>query len=245
MRESDWKQLPWGRGVEVLLCGEEWVAVYKPVGVLSHPNGPKDRGRAVLSLGWSGEKESYLQNGDNGSAIRLCHRLDGPTTGILLLAVAERADWFLQAFEEGRIRKTYRAVVVGRPRSPTFVWRDRLVRTREEGRLRVQVGGQGQRAETSGRELAFRREGIPLSLLKLEPQTGRTHQIRVQAARQGLPILGDRNYGDFAANRTFRQQHNSQRLFLHAAELSWKRDGRKIRVVSTPPEEFSELFPNS
>lgn len=245
MKEADWKSLPWGRGVEVLLCGEDWVAVSKPAGVLSHPNSPEDRKRAVVRLAWSPEEESYLQAEDRGPGIRLCHRLDGPTSGVLLLALADRAEWFLKAFEEGRIRKSYRAIVVGRPRSPSFVWRDRLVRGREGGKLRVQVGGNGQRAETTGSELAFRRDAIPLSLLKLEPGTGRTHQIRVQAAKHGLPILGDRNYGDFAANRSFRQRHNSQRLFLHASELSWNRDGRKIRVVSTPPEEFSRMFPKA
>ncbi len=242
MREEEWRQLPWAKGVEFLRGGEDWVAVDKPAGVLSHPNGPGDADRAVLPLPWSEDGEVYRFAGGGHPDIRLCHRLDGPTSGVLLLAVADRADWFLQAFEEGRVRKTYRAVVVGRPASKTFLWRDRLVRGKEDGRLRVRVGSGGLAAETSGTELQFVRETIPLTLLQLEPGTGRTHQIRVQAAKHGLPILGDRNYGDFGANRSFRRKHNSQRLFLHATELSWMRDGRKIRVVSTPPDEFSRLF---
>ncbi|MBC2604108.1 RluA family pseudouridine synthase [Puniceicoccus vermicola] len=245
MKEQDWKKLPWMKGVEVLISGEDWVAVNKPAGVLSHPNGPKDADRAVLSLPWSDETEVFGAPDGDFPEIRLCHRLDGPTSGILLLALADQADWFIKAFEEGRIHKTYRAVVAGRPRSRTFVWKDRLVRGNEEGKLRVRVGGNGMRAETAGSEVGFRRDGIPLSLLKLEPGTGRTHQIRVQAAKHGLPIIGDRNYGDFGANRAFRRKHSTQRLFLHATELSWRREGRKIRVVSTPPEEFSELFPNT
>lgn len=245
MNESQWKRLPWVRGVDVLLSGEDWVAVNKPAGILSHPNSEKDAGRAILSLPWDAEAETYHDASTDLPAIRLCHRLDGPTSGILLLAIGSGADWFIRAFEEGRINKSYRAVVVGRPRERDFVWKDRLQRGKENGKLRVRVGEDGLRAETSGSELGFRRDGIPLTLLKLTPGTGRTHQIRVQAAKHGLPILGDRNYGDFAANRSFRQRHNSQRLFLHAAELSWKREGRKLRVVSTAPEEFMCLFPRA
>tara|TARA_R100000027_G_scaffold37442_1_gene27529 strand:- start:3154 stop:3891 length:738 start_codon:yes stop_codon:yes gene_type:complete len=245
MNKFDWKRLPWNRGVEVLYAGDDWVAVNKPAGTLSHPNGPSDADRSVLQMEWIGEDETFRSENEKIPDIRLCHRLDGPTSGVLLLALADRAEWFLKAFEEGRIRKTYRAVVVGRPRSRTFVWRDRLVRGSEEGKLRVRVGGNGARAETAGAELKFIRQTIPLTLVKLEPGTGRTHQIRVQAAKHGLPILGDRNYGDFRANRSFRRGQGTQRLFLHAVELEWKRDGKKIRVVSTPPEEFSSLFPNT
>ena len=241
MTEAEWKALPWGKGVRVLSSGQDWVAVEKPAGILSHPNGPKDNNRSLLKMPWKPEEEVY---GEEGSLeIGLCHRLDAPTSGILLLALPAGVDWFAKAFEDGRVKKTYLAVGVGRPRNRSFAWKDRLVRGREEGKVRVRVGGNGVQAQTDGRELEFRRDPLPLTLLELKPHTGRTHQIRVQAAKHGLPILGDRNYGDFGANRIFQRAKGSQNLFRHAAELVWKREGRDIKVVSKPPEDFGKLFP--
>src|SRR5580700_7407214 len=62
---------------------------------------------------------------------------------------------------------------------------------------------------------------VRTSLLRLEPQTGRSHQLRVQCAKRGLPIVGDRTYGDFAANRAFARGGGPKRMFLHSLEVAF------------------------
>jgi 23S rRNA pseudouridine955/2504/2580 synthase len=77
---------------------------------------------------------------------------------------------------------------------------------------------------------ALRPQG--LSLLALWPETGRTHQLRVQAATRGLPIAGDERYGDFLANRYLALEAGLKRMFLHAqrVELRHPVTGHKLRL---------------
>jgi len=237
----NWEDLPWAERVRILDAGEQWVAIEKPQDVLSHPNDAENGRRAVLKAAWDEEEEAFSLNERLG--VGLCHRLDAPTSGVLLLACGKSLEWFRAAFEEGRMRKKYWAVAIGRSRKSRFVWKDRDSKQNTNGTLRASVADSGKIAETEGREVGFRRTALPLSLLELFPATGRTHQIRVQAAKHGIPILGDRVYGDFRANRAFQRGGRSRRLFLHAKELSWKHDG-KVTVVRSPiPREFSDVFP--
>jgi 23S rRNA-/tRNA-specific pseudouridylate synthase len=85
-----------------------------------------------------------------------------------------------------------------------------------------------------------------LALLRLEPRTGRSHQLRVQCARRGLPIVGDQTYGDFARNREFARQAGTKRLFLHSMETSFEYEfgGRRhaFSAKSPLPEEFESVL---
>ena len=86
----------------------------------------------------------------------------------------------------------------------------------------------------------------PLSLLRLEPRTGRSHQLRVQCAKRGTPIVGDQTYGDFARNRAFAKANGTKRLFLHSQETAFDyeyRGKRQTFVASAPlPEEFEKFL---
>ena len=80
-----------------------------------------------------------------------------------------------------------------------------------------------------------------VSLIRLEPQTGRSHQLRVQCAKRGLPIVGDKTYGNFAANRLFARAGGARRMFLHSLEVSldYSLGGAKFgfsAVAPLPPE---------
>ena len=61
--------------------------------------------------------------------------------------------------------------------------------------------------------------GGAMSLLELEPTTGRTHQLRIQCSQRNLPIVGDRTYGDFEKNRLFEKSTTQQGMFLHAERV--------------------------
>jgi 23S rRNA-/tRNA-specific pseudouridylate synthase len=82
---------------------------------------------------------------------------------------------------------------------------------------------------------------VGTSLLRLEPQTGRSHQLRVQCAKRGLPIVGDRTYGNFAANREFARASGIKRMFLHSVSVGLEYDFKGARhafaaVAPLPPE---------
>ena len=85
-----------------------------------------------------------------------------------------------------------------------------------------------------------------LSLLRLNPLTGRTHQLRVQCAKRKFPIIGDTTYGNFSLNREIQKATGYQRLFLHAysirIEWEWKQRQHFFRAESSIPNEFNELM---
>lgn len=81
-----------------------------------------------------------------------------------------------------------------------------------------------------------------LSLIQLEPRTGRSHQLRVQCAKRHLPIVGDQTYGDFARNREFARRTGEKRMFLHSLETrfeyAWKGKTFAFAAKAELPAEF-------
>jgi RluA family pseudouridine synthase len=122
------------------------------------------------------------------------HRLDQDTAGCLVLGRTQPALAALGAmFAEGRVRKTYWAVVRGGPAEAAGVVTAPLLKrsTAKDGWW-MAVDPAGKPAETGWRVLG---RGAGLAWLELAPRTGRTHQIRVHCAHLGCPILGDARYG--------------------------------------------------
>ncbi|MCC5806035.1 MAG: RNA pseudouridine synthase [Opitutales bacterium] len=200
------------------------VALDKPPGVRSHPNSAEPDHRALLHLPYEAESEAYRMDDGSGEAVFLLHRLDAPTSGVVLMATDSAvATAVRDAFARHTVRKTYYALVRGLPARREETWRDRLRVRRERGTLRADVGA-GDLAETRI-ECLVTFSGPPvLSLLRLRPVTGRTHQLRVQCAARRLPIVGDATYGDFRFNRNYARQTGEKRLFLHAAALHLEGD---------------------
>lgn len=248
--------IPLHAGVRVLAEHPSGLlALDKPADVLSHPNGSEDNARSVITANYSLEEEAYhVRDGKGGiRKVWLINRLDGPTSGALLLATSEPAAIAARkAFATRAVAKEYLALCVGRDRLPVLrgTWDDLLVTRRggPEGARTVPVPpGQPPRGPAS-QALTHVRVGrkasgdLDLVELHLEPKTGRTHQLRVQCALRGHPILGDRTYGDFEANRELGAERGFRRLFLHAEslELSPVIAGERIRfsVRSPAPPEF-------
>lgn len=160
------------------------VAFSKPPGLLCHPVG------AVFAWSLIGLARKRFPGDD----LRLSHRLDRDTSGVTLLARDLSADQHVKAaFKARRVRKTYWAIVRGQPD-----WDDLVVDapigddTDSPIGLKRGVRSDGQPARTAFRVLA-RLDG--LSLVSCRPTTGRTHQLRVHLAHAGVPIFGDRIYG--------------------------------------------------
>lgn len=165
----------------------------------------------------------------------LAHRLDRDTSGCLALGRHPKALKKLgRLFQEGRVGKVYWAICRGAPAEVSGrIDAPLLKRERGDG-WRVEIAEDGQKAATRYRTLA-RADG--LSLIEAEPETGRTHQIRVHLAHIGAPILGDHQYGDLSA------ADRKPPMMLHARRIILPLSATKppIDVTAPPPEAMAAL----
>lgn len=227
-----------------LLLRDERLAVFcKPSGLLVHRSCVDRR-----------ETRFALQEARNllGQRVFPVHRLDKPTSGLLLFALnAGDAARLTAAFAAGAVRKRYLGVVRGiMPESgiidyPLREEQDRRDPYRQEGK-------EPQTTVTDYRRLAAvelpvavgRYATARYSLVELGPRTGRRHQLRRHCKHLFHPLIGDVDYGDGRHNRLFRELFSCRRLLLHAAEMTFPHpeDGREIRVTAPPDAQFSGLL---
>ena len=192
---------------EILYRDEYCIAVNKPHGLLVH------------RTGMSNDKDFLLQRvrDQSGRKIYPVHRLDRPTSGVVLFAFSKEAvAEFFRVFRERGVKKTYLALVRG--------WTD------DAGEINSPLktaAGKEQDALTLYKTLARTEIAIPVgpydksrySLVEIDLKTGRTHQIRRHFAHLRHPLVGDTNYGDGRHNQMFREKFNSHRLLLAAVKL--------------------------
>ncbi len=172
--------------------------------------------------------------------LELVHRLDRETSGCLLIAKRRSTLRALhELLREGRVEKRYLALVKGRWELGQVRLEDRLRKSVRGGERMVTVDDSGKAAASIFRPVEI---GAAASLLEVRIMTGRTHQIRVQAAEAGHPLAGDDRYGDRDYNRRMKGL-GLNRLFLHAASIGWEdpKSG-EWRLYSTPlPRELAEV----
>ena len=205
----------------------------KDVLVLNKPSGIAVHGGSELKFGIiEAMRQIYPQR-----FLELVHRLDRETSGCLVLAKnRETLNRLHQALRDGdrqpdnsRMEKSYLALVADLP----------LRKIRRGGEHRVEVSDDGQRAISHFKLVQHYREA---SLLQVEIDTGRTHQIRVHAAACGHPVAGDSKYGDADHNRKMKTL-GLQRLFLHASHIMLPL-AEGISVHAPLSEDLSRLLDN-
>ncbi len=165
--------------------------------------------------------------------LKLVHRLDRDTSGLLMIAKKRSALLALhRALRKGTVDKRYLVLVKG---GWTRVSRDVTLPLRKyltaAGERRVSV-------DPAGRESRTRFELVErigrYSLLAAMIETGRTHQIRVQLAQLGFPVVGDDKYGDFDLNKSLFKE-GARRMFLHAERLVFEHPRTGVRLELTAP----------
>ena len=208
--------------MELLYADKRIAVAVKPPGVLStdEPGGMPELLRAQLGT----------------PCIRTVHRLDAATGGVMVFARSAAAASILSGqVREHRFRKIYLAVVLGDP-GQGGIWRDMLGRdpVRRVTYIAREPGKDVRPAELSY-EVLGSREG--LSLVRIRLHTGRTHQIRVQFASRGFPLVGDRKYGGG-------EEGESIALWSWRLEFTHPQTGAAMRFSKLPPKETPWLgFP--
>ncbi|MBN2492101.1 MAG: RluA family pseudouridine synthase [Planctomycetes bacterium] len=218
------------------------IVVAKPADVAMHP-GKKQRTRTLVS-GLLARFDRELRALGEERGYGLTHRLDAGTSGVVVVARTAAAHANLLAqFRRRAVRKDYRALVAGEPARAQGTVHLPLERTERAGRTRIEVGrgGEGLTAVTEYRRLG--RFGSA-SLLGVVPRTGRMHQIRVHLGAIGCPVLGDPLYGRAGTNEWARRRLGLERMFLHAAEITFLHPGtgRALTVTAPLPPELQAVL---
>jgi 23S rRNA pseudouridine1911/1915/1917 synthase len=207
--------------VDILYEDNHCLAISKPAGRLStHFEGREETlDRDVKAY----LKEKYHKPGQ--VFLGVVHRLDRPVSGVLLFARTSKAAARLaEQFREGSVEKVYWAVVEGPVERAAGSLEDWLRKDKDKGRVEVvEPGEKGARQAL----LHYQRKATHggLTWLEVRPQTGRTHQLRVQLAHHGVPIYGDARYG---AVHTF-----GNAVALHARALTFLHPVRYEPVTLT------------
>ncbi len=224
--------------MRLLFESEEILALDKPAGVSmatsSRPGSAEEAVRRLLhACGLSVEEPLP----------RLVHRLDVGTTGVVLLAKTETAHRALsRALQEKKARKTYRAIVWGHPVPARGRIDLALARDPKDGR-KMRVARDGKPASTRYETV---RRYPSLADLRLTPETGRTHQIRVHLAAKGHPIAGDDFYGGVARWHGVKDPKKREALarltrpLLHAERIEIREMG--LDIEARLPEEYERIL---
>lgn len=201
---------------------DDLLALNKPTGIAVH-------GGSGVNLG----AIEILRNLYGSSKLELVHRIDRDTSGCLL--VAKRRSVLRQIqdqFRESTVKKSYRALVAGKwPRHVGRVEAPLLKNQLSSGERIVVVNVEGKPSVT---EFSVLERFASATLVEARPITGRTHQIRVHTLSAGHPILGDDKYGEAEANKMAKRL-GVQRLFLHAATVSFIRPSDETRLTLEAP----------
>ena len=214
-------------GLRIVHIDDAVIVVDKPAGLLSMGS-PREKEKTAHRI--LNEHLKALAKSPRQQAF-IVHRLDRETSGLMLFARSETVQAALQRNWK-EVTKRYLAIVAGTPSNASGTLRDHLMESKSFKVHRVAQGG--ELAITHYRVLNSYRER---SLLELTLETGRKHQIRVQLAEIGHPILGDHKYGTAT--------DAARRLALHSCELKFRHplSGAAMEFRSSLPPALSALIP--
>ena len=163
--------------------------------------------------------------GSGNDKPKLVHRLDKDTTGLLIIALnTDSARYFHQILSNQKIKKTYYAIVTNKPKDNQGIYTNDISDNKKIFK-----------AQTKYKVIKKIKNNF--YLLRLEPLSGRKHQIRLHCYLNNLPILGDQKYNNSS------RKLNIKNLFLHAGKLEFNtKNGKKIKIETDLPQHFNEYL---
>lgn len=230
--------------LEILYQDEYLVAINKPSGLLVHKS-PIDKHETQFAL--------QLLRDQIGQYVYPIHRLDKPTSGVLLFALdAQTAQSMSELFRSSRVDKEYVAIVRGFTEEASMIDYPlkQMLDTKEQ---KIQgVTKEEQEAQTYFKRLATVELPFPVSrypvarysLIKLLPKTGRKHQLRRHMKHIFHPIVGDTKHGRGEHNKLFRDKFSCHRLLLHSNRLKFSHpiNQKEIVIEASLDDSFKALF---
>lgn len=230
--------------IEILFEDDDVVAIHKPAGLLVHRSYLARRERFFAM---------QLTRDKVGCHVFPVHRLDRPTSGILLFAKSsEMANALCEQFASHSIDKEYLAIVRGNMHDAAtldYALKEELDDLADKD---VDPNKAAQDAVTSYKPIlnseipyaSGRYATSRYALVHLSPHTGRKHQLRRHMAHLRHPILGDTTHGDGKQNKFFREHFGINRLWLIAKKLSFNhpRTGKRVAVETELEQEWLTLF---
>jgi tRNA pseudouridine65 synthase len=216
--------------IEILCCHKGWLAVDKPCGISVH-NDPGQDLVSILEKKIASDNSLCRQLGAKQPfKVYPVHRLDRPTSGVLLFALtSEVARSMGEAFKNKTIQKTYYALTRGHLLGSETIDYPLKEKLDKLGDKNVSRNKEPQQAQTAYLSLLTaslpislgKFDSVRYSLIKLQPTTGRRHQIRRHLAHLRHPVIGDINYGDNKQNPFFKEYFGFKRLMLLAKKLDF------------------------
>lgn len=210
--------------IKVLHFDKQIIVCEKPAGILSQADS-------------SGAKNlpEVLKKETNSYYVEAVHRLDKPVGGVMVYARQREAAGILsEAVKAHKMQKVYLAVVHGEPKEPAGIMKDFLYRDAKHCKSYVV-----KRERKGAKEAILHYEVLEtlksgndtFSLVKVELETGRTHQIRVQFSSRGMPLVGDERYGGAADKCPIA-------LFSHKIAFSHPKTRQSLEFSLLPPKHF-------
>lgn len=229
--------------LDILYRDDSLIAINKPAGMLVHRSW-LDKHESVFAM--------QTLRDQIGQHVFPVHRLDRPTSGVLLFVLnAETARIVSEQFEQHQVQKSYLAVVRGylsgedRIDYPLKVQLDKIADkfSQEKAPQEAITDYQGL-ATVEMPYPAGKFSSARYSLVQLFPKTGRKHQLRRHLKHLFHPIMGDTNYGDLHQNRALTAHTGCDRLFLHANQLSITHPHKLQKITINAPldSQWQRLF---
>lgn len=220
--------------MKILYEDNHLLCVEKPPGVLAQ--GDETGDESLFALAKQYLKEKYNKPGE--VYLGLVHRLDRPTGGVMLFCrTSKAAGRVSEQFRKREVKKAYLALCYGQGRSGVSELVHHLTVDKS---VRKTTAHEGRKAGSKVARLRYRvlaaSEGK--SLLLVEPESGRKHQIRAQLSHVGLPIVGDQKYGSSPADGSFVKAIG---LWAHRLEFLHPIKKEPVRISSLPDPD-SEIW---
>lgn len=210
------------------------IVVDKPPGLVVHP-APGHAGGTLVNALLHHCKDLKGIGGVERPGI--VHRLDKDTSGLVLVAKTGAAlNDLLRQFKERQVKKVYLALVKGKL-EPASGWIDAPIGRHRQHRKKMALNDDGRAAQTY---YEVEKQFSQFALVRAEPKTGRTHQIRVHLASIGHPILGDRLYGHLRGATVPRMAR--QALHAHRLEVTHPESGQALQWVSPLPADLVQAM---
>jgi len=223
--------------IEILYRDAYLIVVNKPPDMVVYPSAGHSRGTLVNAIAFHAKKLASV-----GGPLRpgVVHRLDKDTSGVMVVALDDRAYYDLvQQFRERSMNRRYRAIVFGALRENSGEISLRIGRSEADRKKMSTSSKRGKEAVTAWRVIERLQSA---TLIEAKLGTGRTHQIRVHFAAIGHPVLGDRTYGLKTSIEISRRKITFPRQMLHAELLGFTHPITKeyLEFSTSVPKDMEE-----